>query len=251
VDDAVSAAAQDLEGVGLFRTEFVFLSRDSAPTLAEQTEIYTKVFEPFGTRRVVVRTLDAGADKPLAFADLGPEENPALGKRGLRLSALRPDLLDTQLEALGAAAKVTRAEVKVMAPMVATPEEAAWFARRVRENGLPSVGVMIEVPGAALLAKQVLAEVDFGSLGTNDLAQYTMAADRMEGELSDLLDPWQPAVLKVIGHACDGAKVAGNCRWSQHVWSAEINDIATTDGCLRRSRDGQGSVRRVYGGLRG
>jgi phosphotransferase system enzyme I (PtsI) len=125
------------------------------------------------------------------------------------LSALRPDLLDTQLEALGAAAKVTRAEVKVMAPMVATPEEAAWFARRVRENGLPSVGVMIEVPGAALLAKQVLAEVDFGSLGTNDLAQYTMAADRMEGELSDLLDPWQPAVLKVIGHACDGAKVAG------------------------------------------
>ena len=96
-----------------------------------------------------------------------------------------------------------------MAPMVATPEEAAWFARRVRENGLPSVCVMIEVPGAALLAKQVLAEVDFGSLGTNDLAQYTMAADRMEGELSDLLDPWQPAVLKVIGHACDGAKVAG------------------------------------------
>ena len=162
-----------------------------------------------GPRRVVGRSLDAGADKPLAFADLGPEENPALGKRGLRLSALRPDLLDTQLEALGAAAKVTRAEVKVMAPMVATPEEAAWFARRVRENGLPSVGVMIEVPGAALLAKQVLAEVDFGSLGTNDLAQYTMAADRMEGELSDLLDPWQPAVLKVIGHACDGAKVAG------------------------------------------
>ncbi|HRC12922.1 MAG TPA: PEP-utilizing enzyme, partial [Dermatophilaceae bacterium] len=184
VDDAVSAAAQDLEGVGLFRTEFVFLSRDTAPTLAEQTEIYTKVFEPFGTRRVVVRTLDAGADKPLAFADLGPEENPALGKRGLRLSALRQDLLDTQLEALGRAAKATLAEVKVMAPMVATPEEAAWFARRVRENGLPSVGVMIEVPGAALLASHVLAEVDFGSLGTNDLAQYTMAADRMEGELS-------------------------------------------------------------------
>ncbi len=209
VDDAVAAASQDLEGVGLFRTEFVFLSRDSAPTLEEQTDIYTKVFEPFGSRRVVVRTLDAGADKPLAFADLGPEENPALGKRGLRLSALRPDLLDTQLEALGKAAKTTAAEVKVMAPMVATPEEAAWFARRVRENGLPSVGVMIEVPGAALLARHVLAEVDFASLGTNDLAQYTMAADRMEGTLSDLLDPWQPAVLQVIGHACDGAKLAG------------------------------------------
>ena len=141
VDDAVSAGAQDLEGVGLFRTEFVFLSRDTAPTLAEQTEIYTKVFEPFGSRRVVVRTLDAGADKPLAFADLGPEENPALGKRGLRLSALRPELLDTQLAALGAAAKATTADVKVMAPMVASTEEAAWFARRVREHGLPSVGV--------------------------------------------------------------------------------------------------------------
>ncbi len=209
VEDAVSAGAQDLEGVGLFRTEFVFLSRDTAPTLQEQTDIYTKVFEPFGSRRVVVRTLDAGADKPLAFADLGPEENPALGKRGLRLSALRPELLDTQLAALGAAAKATTADVKVMAPMVASTEEAAWFARRVREHGLPSVGVMIEVPGAALLAKHVLAEVDFGSLGTNDLAQYTMAADRMEGTLSDLLDPWQPAVLQVIGHACHGARIAG------------------------------------------
>lgn len=209
VEDAVSAAAQDLEGVGLFRTEFVFLSRDTAPTLAEQTEIYTRVFEPFGPRRVTVRTLDAGADKPLAFADLGPEENPALGKRGLRLQALRPELLDTQLRALAAAAKTTAAEVKVMAPMVATPEEAAWFARRVREQGLPSVGVMIEVPAAALLARYVLAEVDFASLGTNDLAQYTMAADRMEGELSELLDPWQPAVLQVIGHACDGARTAG------------------------------------------
>ncbi len=209
VEDAVSAAAADVEGVGLFRTEFVFLSRDTAPTLAEQTALYTDVFKPFGTRRVVVRTLDAGADKPLAFADLGPEENPALGKRGLRLSAHRPDLLDVQLEALAAAAKATEADVKVMAPMVATAEEAAWFARRVRENGLPSVGVMIEVPGAAVQARHVLAEVDFGSLGTNDLAQYTMAADRMEGALSDLLDPWQPAVLQVIGQACAGARLAG------------------------------------------
>ncbi|HRW18600.1 MAG TPA: phosphoenolpyruvate--protein phosphotransferase [Dermatophilaceae bacterium] len=209
VEDAVAAGGLDLEGVGLFRTEFVFLSRDTAPTLAEQTEIYSKVFEPFAGRRVVVRTLDSGADKPLAFADLGPEENPALGKRGLRLSAHRPDLLDTQLEALSAAAKATSADVKVMAPMVATAEEAAWFARRVRENGLPSVGVMIEVPGAAISSRHVMAEVDFGSLGTNDLAQYTMAADRMEGELSDLLDPWQPAVLQVIGLACDGARLAG------------------------------------------
>ena len=209
VEDAVLAGAQDLEGVGLFRTEFVFLSSETAPTVAEQTELYRRVFEPFGGRRVVVRTLDAGADKPLKFADLGPEENPALGRRGLRLSAERPELLDAQLEALAAAAKQTGADVRVMAPMVATVEEAAWFARRVYENGLQKAGVMIEVPAAALRASHVLGAVDFGSLGTNDLAQYTMAADRMQGELADLLDPWQPAVLDVIAAAADGARAAG------------------------------------------
>ncbi|WP_295033075.1 phosphoenolpyruvate--protein phosphotransferase [uncultured Microbacterium sp.] len=209
VEDAVLAGAQDLEGVGLFRTEFVFLSAETAPTVAEQTEVYRRVFEPFGERRVVVRTLDAGADKPLKFADLGPEENPALGRRGLRLSAERPELLDAQLEALAAAAKQTGADVRVMAPMVATVEEAAWFARRVYENGLPRAGVMIEVPAAALRASHVLGAVDFGSLGTNDLAQYTMAADRMQGELADLLDPWQPAVLDMIAAAADGARTAG------------------------------------------
>ncbi|WP_404393732.1 phosphoenolpyruvate--protein phosphotransferase [Humibacillus xanthopallidus] len=206
VDDAVAAGALDLEGVGLFRTEFVYLSATKAPTVEEQTQIYRDVFAPFEGRRVVVRTLDAGADKPLKFADLGPEENPALGRRGLRLSAERPDLLDAQLEALAIAAKETGADVRVMAPMVATAEEAAWFSRRVRENGLPKAGVMIEVPGAALRARHVLGEVDFGSLGTNDLAQYTMAADRMQGALSDLLDPWQPAVLDVVGLACEGAR---------------------------------------------
>jgi phosphotransferase system enzyme I (PtsI) len=208
-EDAERAGAGDVEGVGLFRTEFLFLGQETAPSLEEQVAVYTRVFEAFGTRRVVVRTLDAGADKPLAFADLGPEENPALGRRGLRLSAERPDLLDTQLSALGVAAQATGADVRVMAPMVATAEEAAWFARRVRENGLPSVGVMIEVPGAALRARHVLAEVDFGSIGTNDLAQYTMAADRLAGELATLLDPWQPAVLDLIAAACDGGHDTG------------------------------------------
>ena len=209
VEDAEAAGPQDLEGVGLFRTEFVFLSADKAPTVEEQVEIYTKVCAPFEGRRVVVRTLDAGADKPLPFADLGPEENPALGRRGLRLSAERPELLDSQLEALAKAAKATGADVRVMAPMVATAEEADWFARRVRENGLAKAGVMIEVPGAAMRAEHVLRDCDFGSLGTNDLAQYTMAADRMQGALSDLLDPWQPAVLDVVAAACAGAAKAG------------------------------------------
>ena len=207
--DAERAGVLDVEGVGLFRTEFLFLERETAPSLDEQVAVYTRVFEAFGRRRVVVRTLDAGADKPLAFADLGPEENPALGRRGLRLSAERPDLLDTQLTALGTAANTTGADVRVMAPMVATAEEAAWFARRVREHGLAVVGVMIEIPAAALRSRHVLAEVDFASIGTNDLAQYTLAADRMAGELATLLDPWQPAVLDLVAAACDGGRDTG------------------------------------------
>ncbi|WNM25053.1 phosphoenolpyruvate--protein phosphotransferase [Demequina capsici] len=209
VQDAEEAGPQDLEGVGLFRTEFVFLSATTAPTLEEQTEIYTKVFAPFEGRRVVVRTLDAGADKPLAFADLGEEENPALGRRGLRLSEALPELLDTQLEALAAAAEATGADARVMAPMVSTADEAAWFAARVRAAGLKKAGVMIEVPAAALRSEHVLADVDFASIGTNDLAQYTMATDRMAGELSDLLDPWQPAVIDVVAAACTGGAANG------------------------------------------
>lgn len=210
-EDGEAAALQDVEGTGLFRTEFLFLERESAPTLEEQTETYTRVLEAFGTRRVVVRTLDAGADKPLSFANLGEEENPALGVRGMRLSQVREDLLDTQLEALAAAFEATgkQADLRVMAPMVATVEEATWFAEKARGFGLPTVGIMIEVPAAAIRSKQMLSVVDFASIGTNDLSQYTMAADRMQGELSELLSPWQPAVLQMIRSACKGGDATG------------------------------------------
>lgn len=207
--DARQAAAQDVEGSGLFRTEFLFLDRESAPTLDEQTEVYTQVLRAFGERRVVARTLDAGADKPLAFADLGAEENPALGVRGLRLSRAREDLLDTQLAALAAAHRATGGDLRVMAPMVATVEEARWFAAKVRAVGLPSVGIMIEIPAAAINAGHLLAEVDFASIGTNDLSQYTLAADRMQGALADLLSPWQPALLHLVGSACAGGESTG------------------------------------------
>ncbi|MGK8362041.1 phosphoenolpyruvate--protein phosphotransferase [Corynebacterium amycolatum] len=210
-EDGESAAAQDNEGTGLFRTEFLFLDRDKAPSLEEQTETYTRVLKAFGERRVVVRTLDAGADKPLSFADLGEEENPALGRRGLRLSQAREDLLDTQLDALAAAFDATgrKADLRVMAPMIATVEETKWFADKARERGLPKVGIMIEVPAAAIRAKQLLSIVDFASIGTNDLSQYTMAADRMQGALADLLSPWQPAVLQMIKSACKGGNATG------------------------------------------
>jgi phosphoenolpyruvate-protein phosphotransferase (PTS system enzyme I) len=207
--DAHKAAAMAVEGVGLFRTEFLFLDRETMPTVAEQTATYTEVFEAFGDRRIVVRTLDAGADKPLKFADLGPEENPALGRRGLRLGMIRTDIMDAQLQALAAAYQATQADVRVMAPMVATQAEAIWFAERVRALGLPKVGVMIEVPAAAIRSKGILYHVDFASLGTNDLQQYTMAADRMQGELAALLDPWEPALLDVVALACEGGKTMG------------------------------------------
>jgi phosphotransferase system enzyme I (PtsI) len=209
VGDARAAAACDVEGVGLFRTEFLFLDRDTAPSVDEQAATYAEVFAAFAGRPVVVRTLDAGADKPMPFADLGREENPALGRRGLRLGRWRTELLDAQLAALAHAAQSAPCPVKVMAPMVATAAEASWFAERVRAHGLTTVGVMIEVPAAALRAGHLLTHVDFASIGTNDLTQYTMAADRLQGELAELLDPWQPAVLDLIATAAVAGRATG------------------------------------------
>ncbi|MFC9360559.1 phosphoenolpyruvate--protein phosphotransferase [Rhodococcus sp. NPDC057014] len=199
VDDAVRAAAADSEGVGLFRTEFLYLGRQSAPTLDEQIATYTSVLERFAGRKVVVRTLDSGSDKPLPFLDLGTEENPALGVRGLRVGSVFPDVLATQLEALGVAASATGADLWVMAPMVATAGEAEGFAALARSRGIAKIGAMIEIPSAALRARDLLEHLDFVSIGTNDLSQYTCAADRMAGGLAALLDPWQPAVLDLIG----------------------------------------------------
>lgn len=193
-----AAAAADSEGVGLFRTEFLYLDRTQAPTAQEQTAAYREVFAAFAGRRVVVRTLDAGADKPLPFATAADEQNPALGVRGLRTATRDPQLLQTQLAAIAAAAEGSDAEVWVMAPMVSVPAEAADFAERVRAHGLRTAGSMVEVPAAALRAGQLAQACDFLSIGTNDLAQYTFAADRTLGSLAALLDPWQPALLSLV-----------------------------------------------------
>jgi phosphoenolpyruvate-protein phosphotransferase (PTS system enzyme I) len=206
----LDGAGDELEGVGLFRTELLFLDRTDPPTFDDQRSMYVAVLRAAGGRKVVVRTLDAGADKPLPFLAMPPEPNPALGVRGLRLGRRHPEVLIEQLAALAAAAaEVDNAEVWVMAPMVATPDEAAWFAARARAEGLDTVGVMVEVPAAALRAGEVLAEVEFLSVGTNDLAQYTFAADRMEGTLADLLNPWQPALLDLIARCAAAGREAG------------------------------------------
>jgi phosphotransferase system enzyme I (PtsI) len=197
------------EGVGLFRTEFLFLDRTDAPTAAEQERAYAEVFGAVGARRIVLRTLDAGADKPLPFLGLAAEENPALGVRGLRVARDHPAVLSDQLRAVAGAAASTGARVWVMAPMVATTAEAAAFVADARAAGLATAGVMIEVPAAALQARRLLEVVDFVSIGTNDLSQYTMAADRMSGELADLLDPWQPAVLSLVAEVARAGRELG------------------------------------------
>lgn len=205
---ATKADEAPVEGVGLFRTELCFLDRKDEPSVEEQAALYADVLRPFADRYVVVRTLDAGSDKPIPFASLADEENPALGVRGLRLSFDNAALLERQLDAIALAAKETGTETWVMAPMVATVAEAADFAGQVRARGLKP-GVMVEVPSAALLADRVLEVVDFLSIGTNDLTQYAMAADRQSPQLAHLTDPWQPAVLQLIALTARAGQAAG------------------------------------------
>lgn len=198
-DGAAAALEAGAEGVGLFRTEFLFLDAQSAPTVLEQQEQYTRMLAAFAGKKVVVRALDAGADKPLAFLNDAHEDNPALGLRGLRALRNTETILREQLTALAAADAATDADLWVMAPMVSNVEEARYFTDLAHELGIRTAGVMVEVPSAALLADRVLAVTEFASIGTNDLTQYTLAADRLLGTVSSFQDPWHPAVLKLVG----------------------------------------------------
>lgn len=207
--DAPAALAAGAEGVGLFRTEFLFLDANTAPTVQAQTEAYQAVFEAFAGKKVVVRALDAGADKPLAFLNDAHEENPALGLRGLRALRVKEAVLRDQLNALVAAEQGSGAEVWVMAPMVSDAEETDYFVSLARELGVKVAGVMAEVPSLALVADQVMESADFVSIGTNDLTQYTLAADRMLGTVASYQDPWHPAVLRLIQQLGDAGAAAG------------------------------------------
>ncbi|TVL93411.1 phosphoenolpyruvate--protein phosphotransferase [Streptomyces sp. SAJ15] len=209
--DVPAAVEAGAEGVGLFRTEFLFLDDSrNAPSEAKQIHAYRSVLEAFPEGRVVVRVLDAGADKPLDFLTPADEPNPALGVRGLRTLLDHPDILATQLSALAKAAEGLPVHLDVMAPMVADRHDARAFADACRTAGLNAkFGAMVEIPSAALRARSLLQEVEFLSLGTNDLAQYTFAADRQVGTLARLQDPWQPALLDLIALAADAARAEG------------------------------------------
>lgn len=205
---AEKAASLNAEGVGLLRTEFGFLGNDAEPSVETQAETYKSVFDAFPGQHIVVRTLDAGADKPLPFLNVKEEENPALGVRGFRTDWTVPGVLTRQLEAIKKAAEGSEADIWVMAPMISTTSEARSFKKMLDEVGIKTQGVMVETPAAAVNAEAILGEVDFISIGTNDLTQYTMAADRLLGDLAHLNNPWQPAVLKMIKLSVEGAQQA-------------------------------------------
>jgi phosphoenolpyruvate-protein phosphotransferase len=221
-DEIAEALANGADGVGLFRTEFLFMGRDRMPDEDEQAKVYAEAAAALQGRPLLLRTLDVGADKPVPFLSQPPEDNPFLGVRGIRLGLATPALLDTQLRAILRTA--ARHPVRVMFPMVATLQElrdARGALDRARAeivaagHGAPrddlEVGVMVEVPSAALTAAALAPFADFFSIGTNDLTQYALAADRGNGRVANLADALHPAVLRLIRETCEAAEAAK--RW--------------------------------------
>lgn len=212
--DAAAAVAAGAEGCGLLRTEFLFLDRATAPDEAEQRAVYSQIATTLGTRPLIVRTLDIGGDKPVAYLPPLAEENPALGLRGIRLGLARPDMLDTQLRAI--LKSVPGGQCRIMLPMIVDVLElrtvrahldAAMSA--VGRTDPVQLGVMIETPAAAMLADQLAAEADFLSIGTNDLTQYGLAVDRTNSAVSAKIDALHPAILRLIAQTAAGAKQHG------------------------------------------
>jgi multiphosphoryl transfer protein len=214
LDDAKTAVENGADAVGLLRTELLFIHRQAAPTVDEHRQSYQAIVEALAGRTAIIRTLDVGADKEVDYLTLPPEPNPALGLRGIRLAQVRPDLLDDQLRGLLAVQPV--GAVRILLPMVTDAGELVRLRRRIdelaREAGRAEpveVGVMIEVPSAALLADQLARHADFLSIGTNDLTQYTLAMDRCQPDLAAQADGLHPAVLRLVDATVRGAQKHG------------------------------------------
>jgi len=229
VEDVSAVIANDGQGIGLFRSEFLYLAANDYPTEDEQFEAYKTVASAMNGKRVIIRTLDIGADKQAGYFGIRPEENPALGMRGVRISLSRPDVFRTQLRALYRASAYGK--IAIMFPMIAS----VWEVRECRSacrktmaelerEGIDfdrnvEIGVMIETPASVLIADDLAKEVDFFSVGTNDLTQYTLACDRQAGDLGRFFDPHHPALLRSIAMAADAAHEAG-------IWIGVCGELA-------------------------
>lgn len=242
--DLPRVVASDAEGIGLFRSEFLYLENDDYPTEEQQFEAYKKALTAMEGKRVVIRTMDIGADKKADYFDLDPEENPAMGLRAIRICLTRPELFKTQLRALCRASVYGR--LAIMFPMIISVEEVrkakallAEVMTQLKKEGIPcaeqiETGIMIETPAAALVSDALAKEVDFFSLGTNDLTQYTLAIDRQQTKLDDFFDPHHPAVLRLIEMTAKNAHKTG-------IWvgiCGELGaDLSLTETFLRMGID--------------
>ena len=219
IDDLGSVIKNDAEGIGLFRSEFIYMGSSNYPTVDEQFAIYKRALESMGAKKVVIRTLDIGADKQAAYFDLPHELNPAMGMRAIRICLTRPELFKTQLKALYMASVF--GNLSIMFPMITSTwevEEAFRIAAQARDElaraNVPfrsdvETGIMVETPAAVMMSRELADLVDFFSVGSNDLTQYTLAVDRQNQHLSRFFDPRHPAVLRMIKMAADNAHAAG------------------------------------------
>ena len=218
-EDVASVKANDGQGIGLFRSEFLYLATDDYPTEDAQFEAYKAVAEAMEGKRVIIRTLDIGADKQVDYFEMKPEENPALGVRAIRICLNRPEVFRTQLRALYRASAYGK--VAIMFPMITSVWEVKECKRACQavmkeldEEGIPynadtELGIMIETPASVFMARDLAKEVDFFSVGTNDLTQYTLACDRQANDLGKFFDPHHPAVLRALKQAADAAHAEG------------------------------------------
>ena len=218
IKDLAAVMQNDAGGIGLFRSEFIYLEQDHYPTEEEQFRIYKQAAETMAGKRVIIRTLDIGADKQCDYFEMEKEENPALGCRAIRICLTRPEIFKTQLRALFRASAYGK--IAIMYPMITSVGEVrqikaiveevkASLAEQGIEYGNPEQGIMIETPAAAIISDELAKEVDFFSIGTNDLSQYTLAIDRQNTKLDPFFDPHHPAILRMIQMVVENAHKAG------------------------------------------
>ena len=219
VSDLGAVLKNDAGGIGLFRSEFLYLENSDFPTEEQQFAVYKKVAESMAGKKVIIRTLDIGADKQVDYFGLDKEENPALGYRAIRICLTRPEIFKTQLRALYRAAVF--GNISIMFPMIISVNEVkkikeiiAEVKEELKSEGIPykedvELGIMIETPASVMVSRELAKEVDFFSVGTNDLTQYTLAIDRQNSKLDEFYDPHHPAVLRMIQMAAESAHAEG------------------------------------------